>query len=196
MEKEKDFLNTSWNFNLDTIHNYAFSKNAFTPEECEKIINIANNKRYVTGITSGNIPDIRESEISWLYVNDDLEWLYRRLTDIILDLNNKYFNFDIFGLSEGLQFTNYKAPSGRYGKHMDRGYKSVVRKLSISIQLTDPKKYKGGELFLYDNEIGEQLTKDQGTLVMFPSFMLHEVKPVTEGERNSLVAWVTGNQFR
>ena len=40
------------------------------------------------------------------------------------------------------------------------------------------------------------MDKKQGTLIMFPSYVLHEVKPVTKGERNSLVTWVTGNQFK
>ena len=40
------------------------------------------------------------------------------------------------------------------------------------------------------------MKKEQGILVLFPSYILHEVKPVTKGERNSLVAWVTGKQFK
>ena len=81
---------------------------------------------------------------------------------------------------------------------MDRGYGFSVRKLSVSIQLTDPKKYKGGELKLYDGEdqYGVIMNKNQGALVVFPSYVLHEVTPVTKGERNSLVTWVSGNQFK
>ena len=40
------------------------------------------------------------------------------------------------------------------------------------------------------------MKKEQGTLILFPSYVLHEVKPVTKGERNSLVSWVTGKQFK
>jgi PKHD-type hydroxylase len=72
----------------------------------------------------------------------------------------------------------------------------VIRKLSLSIQLTDPKEYEGGELILYEDDKGTEMKKEQGTLVLFPSYILHEVKPVTKGERNSLVAWVTGKQFK
>jgi PKHD-type hydroxylase len=72
-----------------------------------------------------------------------------------------------------------------------------VRKLSISIQLTNHEEYEGGELILYDGgEEGVTMHKTQGTLVIFPSYVLHEVMPVTKGERNSLVTWVTGNQFK
>jgi PKHD-type hydroxylase len=72
-----------------------------------------------------------------------------------------------------------------------------VRKLSISIQLTDPEEYEGGELKLYDGEEeGVLMDKTQGTLIIFPSYVLHEVMPVTKGTRNSLVTWVTGKQFK
>ena len=72
----------------------------------------------------------------------------------------------------------------------------LVRKLSISIQLTNPEDYEGGELYLYNDDKGNLMDKTQGTLIIFPSYVLHEVMPVTKGERNSLVTWVTGKQFK
>jgi len=191
----KKFNNPSWNFQLDQVYSYAYSEKVFSKIECEKIIKIAKNEGLIKGTTRGET-DVRLSDITWLYANDDLEWVFRKITDVVLFLNNKYFNFDIFGLNEGLQFTNYKAPSDKYGKHIDRSHGILVRKLSISIQLTDPKDYQGGELFLYEDEKGLEMSKEQGTLILFPSFILHEVKPVTKGERNSLVSWITGKQFK
>jgi PKHD-type hydroxylase len=127
-----------------------------------------------------------------------MDWVFRRVTDITLNLNERFFKFDLFGLNEGFQFTNYEAPSGKYGKHVDRGMNIPVRKLSISIQLTNPEEYEGGELKLYDGDDEEAsvMDKTQGTLIIFPSYVLHEVMPVTKGERNSLVTWVTGKQFK
>ena len=194
--KEPIFENSSWNFEIDQVHLYAFWNNAFSKEECESIINIAKDKGLIKGETKGE-SDVRDCKISWLYSNDDIDWVFRRVTDIVLNLNEKFFKFDLFGLNEGFQFTNYKAPSGKYGKHVDRGINTPVRKLSISIQLTEPKEYEGGELKLYDGEEeGTIMDKAQGTLIMFPSYVLHEVMPVTKGERNSLVTWVTGKQFK
>jgi len=195
MIKHSKFSNTSWNFKLDQVHLYSFWKNAFSKEECQTIINIAKDKGLIKGTTMEK-SDARDSKISWLYPVDEMQFVFRRVTDIVLNLNKKYFQFDLFGLNEGFQFANYKAPSGKYGKHVDRAVNSSVRKLSISIQLTNPKKYQGGELYLYDDDKGTLMDKEQGTLIMFPSYILHEVKPVTKGERNSLVSWVTGNQLK
>jgi PKHD-type hydroxylase len=197
--KEPKFENSSWNFELDQINLYAFWNNAFTKEECQTIINIAKDKGLIKGTTFNDdkTKDVRDSKISWLYSSDNLDWVFRRVTDITLNLNERFFKFDLFGLNEGFQFTNYEAPSGRYGKHIDRGINMPVRKLSISIQLTNPEEYEGGELKLYDGEEeGTVMDKTQGTLIIFPSYVLHEVMPIIKGERNSLVTWVTGKQFK
>jgi PKHD-type hydroxylase len=195
-DKKIKFENSSWNFELDQVNLFAFWNNAFSKEECQTIINIAKNKGLIKGITKGNTKDVRDSKVSWLYPSDGMDWVFERVTDITLNLNERFFKFDLFGLNEGFQFTNYEAPSGKYGKHVDRGMNMIVRKLSISIQLTNPKEYEGGELYLYQSEEETVMDKTQGTLILFPSYVLHEVMPVTKGERNSLVAWVTGKQFK
>jgi len=194
---EPKFENSSWNFELDQVNLYAFWNNAFSKEECQTIINIAKDKGLIKGTTIGE-SDVRDSKISWLYPTDKMDWVFRRVTDITLNLNERFFKFDLFGLNEGFQFTNYEAPSGKYGKHIDRGMNMSVRKLSISIQLTNPEEYEGGELKLYvgNDDKANVMDKTQGTLIIFPSYVLHEVMPVTKGERNSLVTWVTGKQFK
>ena len=113
-----------------------------------------------------------------------------------LKINLPFFKFDLYGFNEFLQFTNYTAPGAKYGKHIDRATDFSIRKISMSIQLTDPSTYEGGELCLYDSNEGVEMDKAQGKLIIFPSYVLHEVKPVTKGERNSLVGWVTGSPFK
>jgi PKHD-type hydroxylase len=193
--KKNNNINSSWNLELDQVNLYAFWNNAFSKEECEKIINIAKDKDLIKGKTKGEM-NIRESKISWLLPSDDMDWVFRRVTGIIINLNERFFKFDIFGLNEGFQFTTYEAPSGKYGKHVDCSIDIPVRKLSISIQLTNPEEYEGGELYLYNSDKGTSMDKTQGTLIIFPSYVLHEVMPVTKGKRNSLVTWVTGKQFK
>jgi len=194
--KQNKFANSSWNFELDEVENYSFWNNAFTKEECEKIVKIGKDKGLITGTTFNSINNVRQSNISWLYPSDDMEWVFRKVTDIVLNLNSRFFQFELFGINEGFQFTNYVAPSGNYGKHIDRSINIPVRKLSISIQLTNPEEYEGGELKVFDRDEGITMSKEQGTLIMFPSYMLHEVMPVIKGERNSLVTWITGKQFK
>jgi len=191
--------NSSWNLKLDNVSFYAYLEEAFSKEECEQIIEIGVKKGLIkssVGFEKKIKLKIRNSKISWLYPHDNMDWVFRKTTDIVLNLNNQFFNFNLFGINEGFQFTNYKAPYGKLSKHTDRINNTPVRKLSISIQLTDPSKYQGGDLILHGDNKGTVMPKKQGTLIIFPSFVLHEVTSITKGERNSLVTWVTGEQFK
>jgi len=190
-------VNSVWAFNLDPVNSWAYWDKAFSKEECERIIEIGNSKtKKQATIKNENSGKIRKSEIAWLYPSPELDWAYRRMTDIITSLNDRFFQFDLFGATEGFQFTKYTAPGGKYGRHIDSAYGIPVRKLSFTLQLSEPEAYKGGELCLYLSEKPEVMKKDQGYVALFPSYVLHEVKPVTEGTRYSLVSWITGKPFK
>ena len=187
-------INASWQFQSDKTQNWAYMDNLFTPEECAQIIAIGNAK-LEKAKTVGENNGIRESQIAWLY-GSDIEFAFRRVTDGILNLNNQFFNFDLFGMAEGLQFTKYDAPTGHYGMHTDKILNGTVRKLSLTIQLSSPEDYEGGELVLQLSKEPDIMPKELGKMVVFPSYVLHEVRPVTKGTRYSLVAWITGKPFK
>ena len=189
---------TVWPFESDQVHHYAFSTKVFSKEECDFIVQFAKKQGLAKAVVSnGEIHKTRKSNVTWLTPCKELVPLYKKLTDTAMNLNSQFFKFDLYGFAELLQFTNYTAPGEKYGKHVDRYYGNLIRKLSLSIQLTDPKKYQGGELCLYQEQHNKSvMKKEQGTVIAFPSYVMHEVKPVTKGERNSIVAWVTGPKFK
>jgi len=191
--------NASWAFELEKINAWAYLEQAFTPEECQKIIDYANGfKKINAGVSNKSELNnkIRESKVVWITPDSDVGWVYQRMTDVITKLNAGYFNFDLFGFTEGFQFTEYNAPSGYYGKHVDSMFNGIVRKLSFVLQLSDPKDYEGGELQIHLCGTPDVMKKEQGTLIAFPSPTLHEVTPITEGRRYSLVGWITGKPFK
>ena len=198
MKKEKFNSTTVWPFNVDDLETWAYYNNVFSKEECEKIITLGNKIGVKEAVLEkGSInKKIRDSKISWIYPNNESVWIYRKITEAVSELNSKFFKFDLYGFIEGLQFTHYQAPSGNYKKHIDRYLGIFTRKLSLTIQLSDSSSYKGGDLLLYDSPNPRLCPKEQGKLILFPSYVLHEVKPVTKGERYSLVAWITGPQFK
>ena len=90
-----------------------------------------------------------------------------------------------------------------FGDHSHPNYKGKVRKLSATINLTDPSEYIGGdfEIDLRNNEHGRNIItldriKPKGTMVVFPSFVPHQVRPVLSGERTSLVLWCLGSPWK
>ena len=72
------------------------------------------------------------------------------------------------------------------------GSSNKVRKLSMTIILND--EFEGGEFEL----LGHQKPVEEngmGTVIIFPSYMVHRVRPITSGTRYSLVAWICGEPF-
>jgi hypothetical protein len=184
-------------FQRDETEDWAFFDRLFSPSECQRIIGFAN------GFEEGLLTDkkvsnksIRDSEVNFIYPNEENGWVFEKIAHTVKKLNQQYFQFNLFGLSEGLQLTKYNSPGGCYVRHIDRGMGHEIRKLSITIQLTDPSEYEGGDLVLHYDHQPTIMSRDQGKLVVFPSYVLHEVKPVTKGTRYSLVAWVTGERFK
>ena len=162
-----------------------------------------------------NIQRKRKSDLVWL--NDT--WIYKELHPFVHQANrNAGWNFD-WERSESCQFTKYKL-NQFYDWHCDSWDKPYerknkndpdngkIRKLSMTCQLTDGSEYKGGELEFdfrnYEPHMRDELRHKvqckeilpKGSIIVFPSFVWHRVKPVTKGERNSLVIWNLGYPFK
>lgn len=191
---------SGWSFELDGVENWAYQQEVFTPDECKEIIKLGNALDKSTAqvdVRDAKVNNkIRKGQIAWMPINEQTHWIYERISGATMTLNARFFNFDLFGFSENLQFTEYKAPDNHYNFHIDKSYSSIPRKLSIVVQLTDPKKYEGGDLQIWSESEPTNVHKTQGTLIAFPSYALHRVTPVTKGKRNSLVGWTTGKSFR
>lgn len=177
---------------------FIFVKNLFTDIDIHKI-HVLGEKSEVgkSMILEGNISPIRKSKNSWITSTKDSEWLYRKITDAIILVNNNFFNYDLVAFGD-LQYTVYDSEeNGYYMAHTDYGFDNMTnRKLSFTIQLDDSKDYDGGELILYNTKQGICPPNQKGTIIFFPSYMLHEVKSVTRGVRRSLVGWILGPKFK
>lgn len=189
----------AWLFHLDTLEDWAYMDNVFSPEECDKIKRIALAKKKEDGTVGANKvdPKVRKNSVVWINERDkELNWMYERLAQTAMTLNEQFFKFDLFGFCEDMQFTEYKTKGEFYSEHMDKVYNGISRKLSFVVQLTDPEEYEGCELKLNTGGKPIVMKKNQGSVFAFPSYILHQVTPITKGTRHSLVCWVGGNNFK
>ena len=114
-------------------------------------------------------------------------------------LFRSFYNFHLNGYSQ-FQYTTYDS-TGRYDWHTDIalgekfGNDAEPRKLSFTMLLNDD--FEGGEFQINTGKEESAVTVDlkKGKIVMFPSFMIHRVTPITKGVRKSLVVWVMGPKF-
>lgn len=183
------------------IEQFAWWENAFTNDQLNWLQEQAKNASQKAQVGGGGVgvvnPNIRRSELSWLESSENTKWVFEILSNVVSSLNAQYFGFDLRGFGEAIQLTNYdQSENGMYGWHVDFGGKGPSRKLSLVLQLSDPVEYEGGVLELQPNgKDVVKMRKQRGLIVVFPSWTLHQVTPVTQGSRQSLVSWITGPSF-
>ena len=202
-----------------------YFKSALTPRFCDEVVKYALGKKEIMGVTRGssndrnlaekpltkeevrNLKYKRDSDLVWL--GDT--WIYKEIHPFVHQANkNAGWNFQ-WDHSDLCQFTKYKL-NQYYDWHNDSGEKipqhGKIRKLSMNCQLTDGSEYSGGELE-FDFRQYEPPQRDEskhlikttailpkGSIIVFPSFVWHRVKPVTKGVRYSLVVWHLGYPFK
>jgi len=181
----------------------------FTPEECNLIIQLGRNEKMIEGKISHLKPknkkeirggrmntDVRTSHISWIPFRKMVP-LYKKLEATMLRSNSNHFNFDGMQITEEAQYTEYEE-GGFYNWHMDSDPVMIneppVRKISMSLLLSPENEFEGGDLELMEQ--GKVVHLKQGYAVFFASFLSHRVKPVTRGNRKSLVMWFGGPPLR
>ena len=185
----------AWPLKPHSTENWAWYKGAFEDHELDTIIEIGKRTDIQRGATVGNGDlAVRNSFVSFIFPNEYTGWIFDRMASVINSVNDQFFGFDLSAMEQGLQFTKYSAPGEHYTWHIDKGIGN--RKLSVSLQLSDPKQYKGGNLEMQFGGKPEKAARERGMMTFFPSYALHRVTPVTQGTRYSLVCWISGPPFK
>lgn len=179
-------------------HNWHMLEGAVDNNTIEQIVKDASERQTEKATTFGlDGDDIRSSRVAWL---SDHKPLLDFLYDFVDHSNQSAFNFNIFKKAE-IQYTEYHASEqGHYAWHHDvdwTRHDGLDRKISITVQLSDPSEYEGGYF-----EFGDGVTavpeeaRTKGTVLIFPSYIAHKVSPITSGVRRSLVAWFEGPTWK
>ena len=142
--------------------------------------------------------EIRRSIIRWVSEVEglrDLLWKYAEAA------NHSAFHVSVMPIGS-VQYTEYiGGEGGFYDPHIDVNWFNnstpYDRKLSITVQLSDPSEYERGDFYFTAAENPDmEAMKKKGSVLVFPSYMVHAVKPVTKGTRKSLVCWFEGDRWR
>jgi hypothetical protein len=169
----------------------------FTPEACDIIVKtytqeIIETLPPVIGGGEGTVnKEIRNVERVMLPVYKDIGG---RLAAAGFAANNRAWKFNITHANQG-EFLKYPA-GGRYTSHVDTflNHSDETRKLTVLVFLNDD--FEGGKFYLQDGHERYYPPQAKGTVIVFPSFILHGVEDVTEGTRYSAVCWMVGPFFK
>lgn len=181
-------------------HLYHTVDNLFSPDECDKIIQDFNRfptERGTVGRQDNILVDTRFRDCNVTYAKKDTTnaWFLDRIENEILSANRAIWNFDITDFSQPPRLMTYH-PGDHFGSpHTDHGPgKTCFRKLTSILLLSDPSEYVGGDLHMAGCDISKN--NKQGILIIFPAYLVHHVKTVTSGLRQSLVYRAIGPHFK
>lgn len=177
----------------------------FSLEECAKII--ADHSPEEWDEAGMNFTDsekkqhvdheYRHTHNSWIMADEKSMWIFDKMLALIMSANQHKWQFEI-DFFESIQLAKYEEGM-HYDWHYDLGPENAGnRKLSVSVQLSAPEEYEGGDLMLdIARRNSYTAPREVGSVTVFPSFLKHKVQPVTKGTRYSLVVWASGtNRLR
>ena len=173
----------------------------FSPEQCQNIIDAGHAEKPQTAQVGMNKPGggvdkkKRTTTISWIPF-DKLPQMYKRVENQLSLVNLNHFGFENVQITEPAQFTEYPK-GGFYDWHMDLNAfgqegQNPIRKISMTLLLSDPKDFTGGDLMFSEMGDNKPLPLKQGQAIFFASFLRHKVAPVKKGIRRSMVMWFGG----
>lgn len=166
-----------------------------THKECDRITEACRQFELVPPVVVGEdrLPGHRRADTRMLTVTEDTAWFFELLLGIAEQATEKGYRLALSGITRPPQYVEYRNGWGEFGWHNDysHGLPDAPRKLTIIFQLSEPSDYEGGLLQIMSNEI-ETAPKVRGSIVVFPSILMHRVTPVTTGMRRALVAWIAG----
>ena len=191
-----------------------YAKNVFNDQMINDLTQmVESNYKFEKGQTGTDELGTRTNEyrtnnrdIAYLTPETKTKWLYDLLFPLVLQANHELFHFDIDIVTDPIHYVIYPAPTGPQSNdgghldwHMDIGAYAVnKRKLAMTVQLSDPRDYDGGdfEIWFGGSQEPTLVPREKGDVIIFPAFCMHRVKPTTRGERRCLVFWTGGRPFR
>lgn len=172
------------------------AKQLLTPTECENLIrqglkkDLASSEVFDSKGKSQN-NEIRSCRVTEVTSEPMRDYLFSQIST----LNSHNLKLEISGM-EPLQLLRYQVDDF-YTWHTDWSpNNNKKRKLSFSVQLSDPSTYEGGDLELFRGPETDLADRTQGVLTLFPSWTLHRVNRLSSGERWALVGWITGKPIK
>ena len=189
------------------LANYIYKEDFLNKEECNNLINEGKkdlNKAFINDRNGTQIKNlIRETNVNFFRNGSSVDIILEKVIDSIGRIALDHYGVPITAI-ESIQYAEYETGMF-YDWHTDSGFglkQPRKRDISASLILNDKSEYTGGSLQMIlagniskDNIVTPKDVENQekGTLIVFPSLMIHRVTPVFSGVRKSLVLWSSSN---
>lgn len=161
---------------------------------CDELVEACRELPLVAPSTVGEdrYPGHRQADARKVVPTPGTAWLFDLLSDVAGEAMDR-FGLELTEITRAPQYVEYRPGWGHFAWHNDYSHEhaNVPRKVTVIVQLSRPEEYEGGRLQVFGVDVDE-LPRERGTVLVFPSFLYHRVTEVTQGVRRALVAWIAG----
>lgn len=157
------------------------------------------DRSYEAGVYTQNAKhsinhNIRSGKVYFPKINESPK--IRQILQSVFLENYYYLDVNLTDISS-IQYTYY-SKGNRFLWHRDPvlvpGVKKNIRILTMSLNISDPGSYTGGQLLVKHNKTELELSKEPGSYITFPSFLQHKAGEVESGEREAIVMWLQSSR--
>lgn len=167
----------------------------FTEEQCATIRSTFIDELWMKTKVVGDV-DLHQGERQKL--RGELSGFpFNDIREITKEANEKIFDFVLLGIidQDYPQVFRYKE-NNYYNWHVEINPLATTRKLSFIVNLSNETEYTGGEIEFLNTSVENTLVNTQGSIIVFPSFLPYQIKPVLSGERNIIIGHIHGPLFK
>lgn len=178
---------------------WVYGEERLSDSTCDEIVAACREFPILPPNTVGedHYPSHRLADVRKVGVTLRTQWLFDLLCDVAEEVSRSANHLELAAITRSPQYVEYRPDWGHFDWHNDYSHDlpQVPRKLTVIIQLSHPTEYEGGRLEVFGTKIDE-LPRERGTILAFPSLIFHRVTPVTSGLRRALVAWIAGPRIQ
>ena len=167
----------------------------FSTDECNQILSTCIEELWLpaTVIGGGEFHQSKRQKLR----GDTAGFPFLNIRDITKNANTEIYDFNLMGIIDQ-DFPQVFAYSKNdyYKMHLELNPMAPSRKLTFIINLSDPSSYQGGAINFLNIDTSTADIEDQGSCLIFPSFIPYEINPITEGVKHIIVGHVHGALFK
>ena len=165
------------------------------PDDCDEIVKRLNDLEWSAGVSPSDAykEQVKRNLEIPMGKNPEADEIFNEIIRILMACD--FFTRRTLPKHIGRPRFNRSMDGGFYGRHADSAFMGnnpeIRTDISMTLFLEDPEDYEGGELVMeFPSGMVLEVKEPKGTIVFYPSGVMHHTRPVTSGMRTCFIAWV------
>lgn len=167
----------------------------FTKEECKKVLSECVDELWIPSTVIGDA-NFHKSQRQKLR-GEVQGFPFTNIREITKSANESIYDFSLIGIIDQDYPQVFKySENDFYRMHLEITPMAPSRKITFIVNLSDPAEYEGGQINFLNIDADSKLISEQGSCLIFPSYIPYSIDPVTKGSKNIIVGHIHGALFK